>query len=250
MSEASRELLKKGFLNRAYAFAGQNGLQAEAAAIRACKIAKWNKPYTTGVRKGMIVDLFAERGLLDAFARFAYPDPVASRAEAKFRRASKIRRQYDEYLAHQCGEEPVASSLSAGESREESLTFAIEAHLRDFLAKNLGRLEEGLRLYEADGRNGIEFSVEAGRIDILAVDRNDALVVIELKLSQGRNKTLGQLLYYMGWVDEHLRRGKSRGMIVASEITPDLQTAVSRVPGITLAQYKMAFTIELVKQVQ
>ena len=30
--------------------------------------------------------------------------------------------------------------------------------------------------------------------------------MIDSELSQGRNKALGQLLYYMGWVDKHLGR--------------------------------------------
>jgi len=69
-------------------------------------------------------------------------------------------------------------------------------------------------------------------------------VVIELKLSQGRNKTLGQLLYYMGWVDQHLGKGPCRGFIIASEITEDLAVAVARVPGVSLAKYRMSFAIE------
>jgi RecB family endonuclease NucS len=46
--------------------------------------------------------------------------------------------------------------------------------------------------------------VDSGRIDVLAVDSENKYVVIELKLSRGRSKALGQLNYYMGWVDEHL----------------------------------------------
>ena len=49
-------------------------------------------------------------------------------------------------------------------------------------------------MYDSPKRTGVEFPVEGGRIDLLAVDRNGKFVVIELKLSQGRNKTLGQLL--------------------------------------------------------
>jgi hypothetical protein len=65
-----------------------------------------------------------------------------------------------------------------------------------------------------------------------------------LKVSQGRSKTLGQLLYYMGWVDQHLGNGRCRGFIIASEITEDLAVAVKRVPGVSLARYRMSFAIE------
>jgi hypothetical protein len=47
--------------------------------------------------------------------------------------------------------------------------------------------------------------------------------VIELKVSRGRNLTSGQLLYYMGWGDMNLAEfGKSRGIIVAKEISVSL----------------------------
>ena len=68
--------------------------------------------------------------------------------------------------------------------------------------------------------------------------------MIELKLSQGRNKALGQLLYYMGWVDRHLCQGLCRGFIIASEISEELSVAVSRVTGVQLAEYHLSFAIE------
>jgi RecB family endonuclease NucS len=69
---------------------------------------------------------------------------------------------------------------------------------------------------------------------LLAVDQEGKYVVIELKLSQGRNKTLGQLLYYMGWVDQHMGGAPCRGFIIASDITEELSIAVARVPGVSL----------------
>ena len=101
-------------------------------------------------------------------------------------------------------------------------------------------------MYESSERNGIEFPIEGGRIDLLALDSSQKYVVIELKLSQGRNKTLGQLLYYMGWVDQHIGMDHApcRGLIIASEITEDLSVAVSRAPGVSLAKYRMSFAIE------
>ncbi len=67
-----------------------------------------------------------------------------------------------------------------------------------------------------------------------------------MKLSQGRNKALGQLLYYMGWVDKTLGNGPCRGVIIASEIADDLVMAVARAPGVTLSRYRMNFAIEKV----
>jgi endonuclease len=150
------------------------------------------------------------------------------------KRYLKIRREYED-----APEGPVE------EEEEENQQFALEAHLRDFLAQNPETIEPGLRLYQQGDERGVEFSVDDGRIDILALDRKDRFVVIELKVNRGRNKALGQLLYYMGWVDKHLGKGQPcRGFIVASDIPEDLMLAAQRVPGVSLLRYKLSVSVE------
>ena len=88
--------------------------------------------------------------------------------------------------------------------------------------------------------------IDKGRIDILAVDLSGGFVVIELKLREGRTKALGQLLYYMGWIDRNLgtKTAPCRGLIIGNDIPEELKIAVSQVPHVTLACYKMNFAIE------
>ena len=52
----------------------------------------------------------------------------------------------------------------------------------------------------------------------------------------------------MGWIDEHLGKGRSRGVIVAREIPDDLLLAVQRLPEVTLFHYKIAMTVEAVRK--
>jgi RecB family endonuclease NucS len=69
-------------------------------------------------------------------------------------------------------------------------------------------------------------------------------VVIELKVSRGYERVMGQLLRYMGWVKHNLANGKKvRGIIVASEITEDLVLAASLVPDVTLHRYELALKL-------
>jgi hypothetical protein len=228
-------------LRDAYVFADQHGLSAEGAAIRDMEI-EWDRPYTSTVRRGRFIELFENRGVLIQFINEAWPLGASSVGEAEKRRCLKISREYYEFLAGGS-----RSPESEPEEGQQSLEFALEAHLRDFLAKNLDRIEPGLLLYKGENRSGVEYLIDNGQIDLLAIDRNGTHVVIELKLSRGRNRTLGQLLYYMGWVDQHLGKSPCRGVIIASEITEDLIVAVARVPGVSLARYKMSFAVEPVK---
>src|SRR5437867_1962429 len=230
-------------LKAAYEFGAAHGLEREVREIRDMVI-EWDLSYTSSLRRGYIVVLFESKGLFEEFKKEHWSFGNTPAGERKRSWYLRLRARYEAFLSGR-GSEPGADSGDEPTlDSEQALEFALEAHLRDFLAKNLDRIEPGLRLHTSSENRGVEFPVDAGRIDLLAVDRNRKYVVIELKLSQGRSKTLGQLLYYMGWVDQHLGNGPCRGFIIASEMTEDLAIAVARVPGVSLAKYRMSFAIE------
>lgn len=130
-----------------------------------------------------------------------------------------------------------------------SPTFAYERDLRNYLEKNLSVLEPGLTLYQDEEFTGIEFPVGSRFIDILAVDRNDDFVVIELKVSRGHERTIGQILAYMGWVQKDLAGTKKvRGIVVASGFTEDFKLAASRITDIALFEYDISFKLRRLPQ--
>ena len=124
--------------------------------------------------------------------------------------------------------------------------FAYESHLRDYLKNHLSVIEPGLKLYrdeEDDTIVGVEFDAGGKRIDILAIDKNNNYVVIELKVSKGYEKVIGQILRYRAWVRKNLAGEKSeqgiRGIIIAKDITDDLKLAASETEGIELFEYDL-----------
>jgi len=130
---------------------------------------------------------------------------------------------------------------------EGAREFAFERDLRNYLVKNLGLIEPGLRLYEEEEITGVEFAVGWRFIDILALDRDGRYVVIELKVSRGYDRVVGQLLRYMGWVEQNMDVAKPpRGIIVANEITDDLKLACSRLSGVQLIEYEISFKLRAV----
>jgi hypothetical protein len=125
-----------------------------------------------------------------------------------------------------------------------SREFAFERDLRNYLSKNLSSVERGLTLFEEEGFSGVEFPAGGRFIDILAVDAQGQHVVIELKVSRGYERVMGQLLRYIAWVKHNLANGKKvRGIIVASEITEDLVLAASLVPDVALCRYEPALKL-------
>lgn len=139
--------------------------------------------------------------------------------------------------------------LSPNGSDNDSLSFPLENHLRDFILRNLPSITidgETLRLFvDDDGKEGREYSTEVGRIDILAVDDNENFIVFELKLTKGIDNALGQLLRYMGWVKSKLAHGKSvKGVIVADSIDEKLKYATSMVSDVSLFIYQVNFSLQ------
>jgi hypothetical protein len=91
------------------------------------------------------------------------------------------------------------------ETNGGSQEFAFERDLRNYLAKNLNSLEKGLTLFHDEEFSGIEFPVGGRFIDILATDSQSNYVIIELKVSRGYDRVVGQILRYMAWVKKTLR---------------------------------------------
>ena len=141
-----------------------------------------------------------------------------------------------------------ASDVGPEEPEETEVhEFAYESDLCSFLARNLDLLEPGLRLYEEEGVNGIEFPAGGKRIDILAQDANGLYVVIELKVSRGHERAVGQLAYYLSWVSENLAEGDDvRGIIVARKPSHELTMAARVLPRVEVFSYELQ--VELRKE--
>ena len=220
--------------------------------------------------------VFTRRDALDWFQQH-YPkvkDGTVSAHLLRFSTNSKSRHHYsprpDEALLYQLDAgrfrrydprtdpAPILERGSTGEGDEPlegddvpdgDGKFAYESDLRDFLARNLSMIESGLQLYEDEGITGVEFPVGGRFADILGVDAQGRLVVVELKVSRGYDRVIGQLLRYMAWIRKYQAEPDQgvRGMIIAREISEDLRLACSSIPDIDLFEYQLAVALNRVR---
>ena len=96
-----------------------------------------------------------------------------------------------------------------------------EAALEKWIVENLERIEPGLSLVERQYE-----ASQAGRMDILARDREGNYVVIELKRDMASDEALGQLLRYVGWTRRHLAGDAVRGYVIGDEIDKHMEYAI------------------------
>jgi hypothetical protein len=165
-------------LIQAYRFGVGKGLTEPVAEIRSMALDGVPEDRKSTTRRGYIAQLFREHGCMDEFIDTHWPNGHTDDGERTLRRCEQLRLRHQEILA----EEDESHDVEDQDEEAVGQNFALESQLRDFLAHNLGVLERNMRLYEdSDGRRGIEYPVDGGRIDVLAVGDDGRYVVIELK---------------------------------------------------------------------
>lgn len=117
-------------------------------------------------------------------------------------------------------------------------SVSLERDLHSYYASRVSDFESGLTLE----KNGIEYQTEAGRIDLLARDSNNHLVVVELKAGKAKDSALGQLLGYIGCLSTS--ETNVRGILVASGFDSRVVLAAIALPSVRLLKYQLRFDLQ------
>lgn len=140
--------------------------------------------------------------------------------------------------------------LNTNERIDEERVQALEVdHYQSLIHRNFSYLfKNQLTYYDEDyqgAHNGHFATDEVGTLDFLAKDTNDNFVVIELK-KDSTDKTLGQILRYMGWVKENLCKEKQdvRGLIIAESKDNRLDYALKVISNVEFKKMKLYVEIQ------
>jgi RecB family endonuclease NucS len=140
--------------------------------------------------------------------------------------------------------------LAVIERIEEQKFEALEVqHYQTLLHRNFRRLFPNLTYFEEETqipKNGQYDTQTVGIMDILAVDENGNFVVIEIK-RHATDKTIGQILRYMGWAQEELcKEGQTvSGLIVAERKDIHLEFALKAIPNISFMKLSLDITLSV-----
>jgi RecB family endonuclease NucS len=202
---------KRNFsLNEAYEFLSQNGLAQESSEIK--NSSDKFKSYKGTLRRAKIIVPLRDKKLLDKFCTSIWQSGLTDKGKTRIRFFENLVERFN------ADQEGTTSEDEEDEMVTEENEFAYENDLRNYLVRNLSVIEKGLRIYEAqDGTTGAEFIVPgtSRRIDILATDNQKNFVVIELKVSRGYEKVVGQILYYPSMLKTHFKQDMVRAIIIA-----------------------------------
>ena len=147
------------------------------------------------------------------------------------------------------GGENVEQVLSpVGEPIEDRNEFVLEKYLEDFIVSNFAAIFKGeLKMYgDAPGSDGQQYTTDIGSIDILAIEpKTKSFVDIELKKGRPSDQVVGQVLRYMGWVNEKLcdKGQEVRGLIICREPDTRLNYALSMTKNVAVKYYSVSFKL-------
>ncbi len=220
-------------LRYAYTFLPQKGLTAEMTSIK-------ETDERNSIKRAKTYRLLKLNNLLNEFIDKFWP-------YAKTEEGKKKINWYEHVLNMNLDEDPSLVDSDFNYNHEET-KFAYEQDLQKYLVKNLGIIEKGLKLYQGEeGNEGIEYVIDDNkRIDILAIDKNNVPVVIELKVSRGHERVIGQSLYYKNKIKKQFNVPRVRVIIISREITSELRIATEELPDIELYDYELSVKLKKV----
>ncbi len=226
----------------AYDFLKANGLELECEEIK--NSSDKFKSYSSTLRRAKIVSLVRDKNLLEDFCNSVWTSGLTEKGKSRVKFFENLVIRFNSDQEGTISEDEEEEEIA----REES-EFAYEKDLQKYLVKNLSVIEKGLKLYQTDGVDGEEFYVPgtSRRIDILATDKYNNYVVIELKVSRGYEKVVGQTLFYQSSIKTIFKQDKVRAIIIAREITSELKTATQFLPDFELFEYQLSLTLNKIK---
>ncbi|MCK9506479.1 MAG: endonuclease NucS [Porticoccaceae bacterium] len=114
--------------------------------------------------------------------------------------------------------------------------FTLERDMQAALRHNISLLDSKLRIID----DGAERAVDSGLIDITCED-SEGIVVIELKAGKADSRAIGQILGYMGDLQEEESTKQVRGILIAHDFDRRAKAAARVVPTLKLMTYSIEF---------
>lgn len=140
-------------------------------------------------------------------------------------------------------EEKCLRYIHASNFNTNNIKTIKEEDLEDFLYYNLELIEEGLKPIKR------QFEIDEGKIDILAQDKNNNYVIVELKISNDKH-LIWQSLYYPLSIKKQLKINSVRMITVCPSYPNYIKEPLSLLPGVEMFEYKAVLSNKKIDKIE
>lgn len=125
----------------------------------------------------------------------------------------------------------------------DNLGSITEKDLEDYLIENLEKIEDGLKYITR------QFELNEGRIDILALDKNEKYVIIELKIALDKS-LIWQCMYYPDELKKLYKTKKVRMITIAPSYPDYLLNPLKKIKNIEFYRYNISISNHKIKNLK
>lgn len=171
----------------------------------------------------------------DTFFQYFLVEEIAKEFKVEFNppmRFDQIEYDNAERSYKRCLEEQLDAIIHAVRLHSSHVAFVSEEKVEDYLVRHLDLLEDGMRLMSR------QVIVPDGRIDVLARDKNDALVIIEIKVEEDKD-ILWQCVHYPEKIKEKERVREVRMITVCPDYKKHILNHLKEMPGVEIFSYTL-----------
>lgn len=163
--------------------------------------------------------------------------------------------RYEEEIEALLGQRGKIDTVAENELlSSDPVIFVLEKHLEDFIVGNWKHtlLGENYDIYTDENAQviGQQFPTVSGPIDILAQRKDGSeLLVIELKKGKISDVVVGQILRYIGFIQNEVAKPGQlvKGVVIALEDDRNLRLALNAAPNVDFYRYEVNFALKYVE---
>jgi hypothetical protein len=115
--------------------------------------------------------------------------------------------------------------------------ISLERDMEDHLVQNISAIEEGMKVIQR------QLVTDIGRIDIMAEDKQGVAVIIEVKVGEAKDSSVGQIARYLGWYSATAEK-PVRAILIAHDFPLGVVYAAAAIPNLKLMSYRVQFTFQ------
>ena len=135
------------------------------------------------------------------------------------------------------------ANIHATELVSKDVASITEHDLEKFLIKNLDKIEDGLKFLDK------QVSIQDGRIDILARDKSDNFVIIELKVQEDK-ELIWQTVYYPMQFKKEYRVKKVRMLTICPSYPPHILQTLKQIDGVEMVMFTPTIELGRLKHIE